>query len=148
MTPSDSSRRLAIRRTPTDIQFRPALQTLEGRELPAANMLDLTTRDASGTINGAIFGQANVQPAGNGVSPDATQTFTLTVNEAPAITSANSTTFTVGTAGSFTVTTAFRVGLNLSSRSRQASSTATGETSRELTSCASSEADRSAKVMA
>ncbi len=34
----------------------------------------------------------------------ATQSFTLTVNQAPAITSANSTTFTVGTAGSFTVT--------------------------------------------
>ena len=39
--------------------------------------------------------------------PDATQSFTLTVNQAtrPAITSATSTTFTVGTAGSFTVTT-------------------------------------------
>ena len=34
-----------------------------------------------------------------------TQTFTLAVNQAPAITSANSTTFTVGSAGSFTVTT-------------------------------------------
>ncbi|MGH7224122.1 MAG: beta strand repeat-containing protein, partial [Gemmataceae bacterium] len=43
--------------------------------------------------------------ASNGTSPDATQTFTLTDDEAPAITSANSTTFTVGTAGSFTVTT-------------------------------------------
>ena len=36
--------------------------------------------------------------------PDATQTFTLTVDQAPAITSANATTFTVGTAGTFTVT--------------------------------------------
>ena len=44
--------------------------------------------------------------ASNGVSPDATQTFTLTVDEsAPAITSAASTTFTVGSAGTFTVTT-------------------------------------------
>ncbi len=43
--------------------------------------------------------------ATNGTSPDATQNFTLTVNEAPAITSANSATFMVGTAGSFTVTT-------------------------------------------
>src|SRR5207248_3018739 len=42
--------------------------------------------------------------ATNGVSPDATQTFTLTVNQAPAITSANNATFTTGTAGSFTVT--------------------------------------------
>lgn len=41
----------------------------------------------------------------NSVSPDATQAFTLTVNgTAPAITSANATTFTGGSAGSFTVT--------------------------------------------
>ena len=43
--------------------------------------------------------------ATNGVAPDATQTFTLTDNEAPTITSANNTTFVVGTPGSFTVTT-------------------------------------------
>ncbi len=41
--------------------------------------------------------------ANNGVSPDSTQTFALTVNQAPTITSANSTTFTVGTAGSFAI---------------------------------------------
>ncbi len=45
--------------------------------------------------------------AANGVLPDATQSFTLTVGaaEAPVITSADSTTFTTGTAGTFTVTT-------------------------------------------
>jgi hypothetical protein len=43
--------------------------------------------------------------ASNGVAPDATQNFTLTVNVAPTITSANSATFTAGAAGSFTVTT-------------------------------------------
>ena len=42
--------------------------------------------------------------AGNGVLPIATQSFTLTVNQAPAITSANNTSFTAGTAGTFTVT--------------------------------------------
>jgi large repetitive protein len=42
--------------------------------------------------------------AANGVEPDATQAFTLTVDEAPAITSGNAATFTVGSAGSFTVT--------------------------------------------
>jgi hypothetical protein len=41
--------------------------------------------------------------ASNGISPNATQNFTLTVDQAPAITSANSTTFTGGAAGSFTV---------------------------------------------
>ena len=43
--------------------------------------------------------------AANGVLPDATQTFTLTVDQAPAITSADNTTFTTATPGTFTVTT-------------------------------------------
>jgi hypothetical protein len=43
--------------------------------------------------------------AGNGVGSPVNQSFTLTVNQAPAITSAGSTTFTVGAPGSFTVTT-------------------------------------------
>jgi len=43
--------------------------------------------------------------AANGLSPDATQAFALTVQERPAIASADAATFTVGTAGSFTVTT-------------------------------------------
>ncbi len=46
--------------------------------------------------------------AANGVPPDATQSFTLTVSDAPtapAITSASAATFTAGTQGSFTVTT-------------------------------------------
>ncbi|MGC4016899.1 MAG: putative Ig domain-containing protein, partial [Luteolibacter sp.] len=43
--------------------------------------------------------------ANNGITPNANQTFTLTVNEAPSITSANTTTFTTGAAESFTITT-------------------------------------------
>ena len=46
--------------------------------------------------------------ASNGISPDASQSFTLTVNPAtaaPVITSAGSTTFAVGTAGTFSVST-------------------------------------------
>ncbi len=43
--------------------------------------------------------------ATNGVAPAASQSFTLTVDQAPAITSANAATFTVGSAGTFTVTT-------------------------------------------
>ena len=42
--------------------------------------------------------------ATNGVNPDATQNFVLTVTQAPAITSGNAAAFTVGSAGSFTVT--------------------------------------------
>jgi putative Ig domain-containing protein len=55
--------------------------------------------------------------AANGVSPNATQAFTLTVNAprtAPAITSASSTGFTVGTAGSFMVTTTGSLPMTLS----------------------------------
>ncbi len=43
--------------------------------------------------------------ASNGVAPDATQAFTLTVQEAPVITSAASATLVVGTSGTFTVNT-------------------------------------------
>lgn len=43
--------------------------------------------------------------AANGVTPNATQPFTLTVNQAPAFTSVGTATFQVGAAGSFTVTT-------------------------------------------
>jgi hypothetical protein len=42
--------------------------------------------------------------ASNGVTPNATQAFTLTVDQAPAITSGNSTQFTIGVASSFQVT--------------------------------------------
>ena len=45
-----------------------------------------------------------VVTAHNGVGVDAVQAFTLTVDQAPAITSAGATTFTVGSAGSFLVT--------------------------------------------
>ena len=43
--------------------------------------------------------------ANNGVAPNGTQNFILNVTQAPAITSANNATFTVGAAGTFTVTT-------------------------------------------
>ena len=43
--------------------------------------------------------------ASNGTGSPSVQAFTLTVDEAPAFSSATSTTFTVGTAGSFSVTT-------------------------------------------
>src|SRR5438874_9857280 len=43
--------------------------------------------------------------ASNGVAPNATQSFTLTVTRPPLITSVNNATFVVGTTNSFTVTT-------------------------------------------
>jgi hypothetical protein len=59
----------------------------------------------SGTPAGGTGGTYNITiTASNGLVPNATQSFTLTVDQAPAITSANSTSFTVGTSGSFQVT--------------------------------------------
>jgi autotransporter-associated beta strand protein len=46
-----------------------------------------------------------VVSASNGQAPNANQNFTLTVNEAPSITSANAAPFIIGTATTFTVTT-------------------------------------------
>ncbi len=67
------------------------------------------TLSAAGVLSGTpAAGTGGSYPititATNGTTPNATQSFTLTVNQAPAITSANNTSFTVGTAGSFTVT--------------------------------------------
>ena len=72
--------------------------------------------DGTATIDGtALAGSQGSYPinitASNGTLPNAAQAFTITVQdappvlEAPAITSAASTTFTVGTAGTFTITT-------------------------------------------
>ena len=68
------------------------------------------TMSSNGTLSGTpAAGTGGTYPltitASNGVGPNATQSFTLTVDQAPAITSAGSTTFTTGAAGSFTVTT-------------------------------------------
>jgi Putative Ig domain len=72
--------------------------------------------DGTATIDGtASAGSEGSYPinitASNGTLPDATQTFTITVQDAPpvleppAITSGASASFTVGTAGTFTITT-------------------------------------------
>jgi hypothetical protein len=58
----------------------------------------------SGTPGGGTGGTYPLTiTASNGIGSPAAQTFTLTVNEAPAITSANNTTFTQGIPGTFTV---------------------------------------------
>jgi hypothetical protein len=66
--------------------------------------------DGTATLSGTpASGSAGVYPititASNGVPPDATQSFSLIVDAAPAFTSANSTTFMTCSAGSFAVTT-------------------------------------------
>ena len=69
----------------------------------------LDNGNGTATLSGSpVTGTAGSYPltikAHNGVGTDASQAFTLTVNQAPAVTSANSTSFAVGTAGTFTVT--------------------------------------------
>jgi hypothetical protein len=70
------------------------------------------TNNNNGTATLAGIPQANTGgtysimiKASNGIAPDATQNFTLTVQQPPAITSADHTTFTEGLSGTFTVTT-------------------------------------------
>ena len=75
-----------------------------------AGVTFVDNRDGTATLSGTPDpGTGGTYPltltAANGVQPDATQSFTLTVNQAPAITSASTATFTAGTAGTFTVTT-------------------------------------------
>jgi hypothetical protein len=78
----------------------------ESGTLPNGVTFDPATGTLSGTPAAGTGGTYPVTfTASNGVGTDATQTFTLTVNETPAVTSTSSTTFTAGTAGTFTPTT-------------------------------------------
>ena len=75
-----------------------------GNALPSG-----VTLSASGLLSGipdaGMGGVYNLTfQASNGVAPNASQSFTLTVNQAPAFTSANATSFTIGNAGNFNVT--------------------------------------------
>jgi len=77
--------------------------SLASGTLPAGVTLS-ATGSLAGTPEGGTGGIWPITiKATNGVGTDATQSFTLTVNQAPAITSANKATFTTGAAGSFTV---------------------------------------------
>jgi hypothetical protein len=73
------------------------------------NLPSGVTLTSAGVLSGTpAAGTGGAYPiiitAQNGVSPNATQNFTLTVNQAPAITSATSTSFALGSANSFSVT--------------------------------------------
>jgi hypothetical protein len=83
----------------------PAPTFSETGTLPTGVTFNTTTGVLSGTPAAGTNGTYPITfTASNGVGTAATQSFTLTVNTAPVITSANSTTFTVGAAGTFTVT--------------------------------------------
>jgi hypothetical protein len=72
--------------------------------LPAGITFDTTTNTLKGDGTEAAGTYTLSFKASNGIAPDATQTFTLQVNQAPSITSADHTIFTLGQKGSFTVT--------------------------------------------
>jgi photosystem II stability/assembly factor-like uncharacterized protein len=77
----------------------------ESGSLPSGVTFDASTGVLSGTpAAGTAATYAISFTAYNGIGSDATQSFTLTVNQPPAITSVAATTFTVGQQGSFTVT--------------------------------------------
>ena len=82
----------------------PAPTVTQTGALPNGVTFNSATRTLSGT---PAAGTGGIYPititANNGVAPTATQSFTLTVNQPPAIMSANSATFTEGIGGSFTV---------------------------------------------
>jgi Leucine-rich repeat (LRR) protein len=93
--------------TITTVGFPSAELTYEG-DLPAGISFE-DQGNGSATLTGTpVSGSGGTYPltltASNGVDADATQIFTLTISEALSITSADSTTFTVGLSGSFGVT--------------------------------------------
>ena len=77
----------------------------ESGALPSGVTFNTTTGVLGGTPSGGSGGIYNITfTASDGVGANATQNFALTVNQTPAITSANSTSFMVGSPGTFTVT--------------------------------------------
>ncbi len=84
----------------------PTLSESSTDTLPSGVTFNAATGVLSGTPGATAGGAYTLHfTASNGAGSNATQTFTLTVDQAPAITSPASTTFTAGTAGTFTVTT-------------------------------------------
>ncbi len=87
----------------------PARTITRGGDTLPAGISFTDNGDGTGTLTGTpAAGMGGIYDltftASNGITPSASQNFTLTINEAPTITSANSAGFTVGAAGSFTVT--------------------------------------------
>ena len=88
--------------------------TVTASGFPAPTVIETGTLPAGVTFSGGVLSGTPAAGTGgtyavtvtalNGVAPDDAQTFTLTVDQAPAFTSADATTFTVGQAGSFPVT--------------------------------------------
>jgi len=79
---------------------------LSAGTLPTGLSLNATSGVISGTPAGGTAGTYTLTfTASNGVAPNAAQSFTLTVNQSPSITSASGAAFSLNQAGTFTVTT-------------------------------------------
>lgn len=77
----------------------------ESGTLPSGISFDTSTGVLAGTPAAGTGGSYPIHfGATDGLSPDASQSFTLTIDQAPSVTNATSTTFTVGAAGSFAAT--------------------------------------------
>jgi len=82
----------------------PAPTVTQTGTLPTGVTFDSATSTLSGTPAAGTGGTYPITfTASNGVGSNAVQSFTLTINQAPAITSVNTTTVTAGTAGNFNV---------------------------------------------
>ena len=84
----------------------PSAQLTESGSLPGG-VTFIDNGDGTASLSGTPTTQGTYPitiDATNGVSPDASQSFTLTVDASPVITSAAGVTLVTGTAGSFTVT--------------------------------------------
>src|SRR5208283_1836689 len=79
----------------------PAPTIAESGALPGGVTFNAGVLSGTPTANGTF---PITFTASNGILPNAVQNFTLTVDQAPAITSASGTTFAQGAASSFTVT--------------------------------------------
>ena len=89
--------------TVTSTGFLPATYSESGT-LPSGVTFNATTGVLSGTPAAGTSGVYHVTFTATNATGTSNQSFTLTVNQAPAITSANKITFTVGSSGTFTVT--------------------------------------------
>ncbi len=102
VTPANGIEGIAYNHTFTATGAAPITFSVTGGALPTGLSLSAAgaitgTPTTTGTFNGTVT-------ATNGIVPDATQAFSITINQAPAITSANNISFTLGVAGTFTVT--------------------------------------------
>ena len=99
--PTNGTQGAAYNHTYTATGTAPITFSLTSGSLPTGLTLTAGVLSGTPTALGTFTGTVT---ATNGVMPDATQNFSITISLSPTITSANNTSFTIGAAGQFTVT--------------------------------------------